>query len=511
MRLFSKYKLHYIAITATICLIMAGCLSTNHKPVTQSKPSNLSYAWLGYPQPCPTPNDAKILIEKWTPKTVSPNSPIDIKLSIKNNADYEINKLLLREYIPNKFVITKITPAVTSRKDTNLLWQIDSLKPSQSKSVTITGLIKTPGSVRYTGTSILNFETKDLKDGFSTVSVIAPDLDFELSSPTNSIIYSKIPINLVFKNDGTAPVNNVKLVHTLPKGLLTYEGKSEIDLNIGTLSAKETKNITVDLQGIKKGKYQTEFTVVADNNLKSEAGLKLLITQPEFKIILVAPNKRFVGDIIPYTVKIKNIGNAPAENTVVQLVIPDGTNLTSMKGKGSTDNNKITWEVDTVYPNEIKTVAAKALAKKIMSARAVATVTANASKQLEIAKTTDVAGISALLCKLIDTHDPVPVGEEEIYELTVTNQGSLPATKIKVKCYLEDSMEYVKSSGASKGSVSNAVLDFEPLPSLEPNAEAKWKIHIKAVKAGDARFKVEVIDDHLTRPVTLIEPTNFYD
>ena len=72
-------------------------------------------------------------------------------------------------------------------------------------------------------------------------------------------------------------------------------------------------------------------------------------------------------------------------------------------------------------------------------------------------------------------------------------------------------MKYVKSSGATKGSLNGNILTFEQLPMLEPQADAKWRIVVEAVKSGDVRFKAEVISDQLSRPVELVEPTHFYE
>ena len=48
------------------------------------------------------------------------------------------------------------------------------------------------------------------------------------------------------------------------------------------------------------------------------------------------------------------------------------------------------------------------------------------------------------------------------------------------------------------------------LPVLQPGARAEWQVVVKAVKAGDVRFKVEMTSDQLSRPVEETEATNLY-
>ncbi|MBN1864490.1 MAG: DUF11 domain-containing protein, partial [Victivallales bacterium] len=99
---------------------------------------------------------------------------------------------------------------------------------------------------------------------------------------------------------------------------------------------------------------------------------------------------------------------------------------------------------------------------------------------------------------------------ETTYQVTATNTGSLPSTGIRVKCVLEDNMEYIKSTGATKGQIDGKVLTFEPLPGLNPQAEAVWRVVVKAVNEGDVRFRVLVESDQLERQVELFESTHFY-
>jgi hypothetical protein len=52
-----------------------------------------------------------------------------------------------------------------------------------------------------------------------------------------------------------------------------------------------------------------------------------------------------------------------------------------------------------------------------------------------------------------------------------------------------------------------AKLKFVTVPTLAAGASATWSIEVKAVKAGDARFGIEMISDSLTKPVDESEST----
>ncbi|MEA3227398.1 MAG: hypothetical protein U9Q07_15715, partial [Planctomycetota bacterium] len=91
------------------------------------------------------------------------------------------------------------------------------------------------------------------------------------------------------------------------------------------------------------------------------------------------------------------------------------------------------------------------------------------------------------------------------------NQGSAPATNIRITCILEDYVRYVSSAGATSGSIDGQTVRFLPLGTLAPKAEVAWRVVVEAVRAGDMRFKATMKMDELSRPVEETESTHLYD
>ena len=503
-------------IAGLLLSVFVGCGGGKGKEGTTIKGADggggmpgTSYSWRGFPLPVKSPQDAEILVEKMVPKTVRPHQTFTFKILIRNNAAYKINKVTITEEMPKGFTFIKAVPVPMAR-ETALKWDLGTLRPGQKKQILITGKPSKIGTVRYSGETVLNFKVATDSDFASTVNVIEPNLVFNLTAPKSALIDQSIPVKLDFVNRGEAKVIGAKLVHTLPKGLLTYEGKSKIEKEIGDLAPGATKSYRLNLKGVATGSYKTTMTAIAEEEISASATLKIDITKPVLTITGKAPKKRFVGNKSPYTITVKNKGNAPADNLTIQLALPQGVLLKSANEGGNKTGRAVTWHIKSLRPGESKKVMAMTVVKKIMVARAVATAKATSADKVETAMVTDVAGIAGLLSTMVDTNDPVPVGENEIYVITANNTGSLDATKIVVKCILPDSMEYVKSSGATKGTLVGNVLTFEPLPALNPQAQAQWKVIVKALKPGDVRFKVSVESEQLDRPVDLDESTHFY-
>ncbi len=71
-------------------------------------------------------------------------------------------------------------------------------------------------------------------------------------------------------------------------------------------------------------------------------------------------------------------------------------------------------------------------------------------------------------------------------------------------------MKFVSASGETETSAVDGTISFQPLDSLAPGARATWKVVVRAVDAGDVRFRVTMDSDQLTRNVEETEATNFY-
>lgn len=500
-------------VTALLVVSLAGCGTGPDKKkgdeLATGGVARPGYSWRGFPQPARSPSESQILVEKEVPVSVRPNKRFPITITVTNNAAYAINKVMVTEEIPKGFKFIKSMPPPLAR-ETALKWDLGSLDPGKKKRIVVTGMSTRIGTIRYTGETVLNFKVATDNNFASTVNVIEPKLTFDIEAPRTALLDEKITTKLKFKNIGNDTVVGAKLVHTLPKGLLTYSGKSKIEQNIGDMAPGATKEFTLYLKGTATGDYTTTMTAVAKEDVSASATLNISITKPVLAITGKAPTKRFVGNKSPYTITVTNKGNAPAKETVVKLVLPTGVGLQTADEGGAAVGNTVIWKIASLLPGDSKKVRAMTICKQIMKARAVASATAKAADTVETAMVTDIAGIAGLLTTLVDVTDPVPVGDDVTYVVTSKNTGSLDSTKVKITCKLPNAMQYIESVGATKGTLDGDKLAFEPLPAITPGATATWKIKLKAVKAGDVRFQVLVESDQLDRPVELIESTHLY-
>jgi uncharacterized repeat protein (TIGR01451 family) len=128
-----------------------------------------------------------------------------------------------------------------------------------------------------------------------------------------------------------------------------------------------------------------------------------------------------------------------------------------------------------------------------------------------------VRGASAMLLEMIDTKDPIPVGGETSYTITVLNQGFVTVTNVVIKAIVPPELALVRARGpvdnkvAGQGKEGQFLL-YEPLATLEPGAKQQFEVFVKALRPGDVRFKIEMTADQLKAggPVREEESTRVY-
>lgn len=230
---------------------------------------------------------------------------------------------------------------------------------------------------------------------------------------------------------------------------------------------------------------------------------------PMLEITKVCPKLRYVGRDATFEITVTNKGGGAASNVTVVDTLPNGLDFVSADNNGSREGNNIIWRLPTLDAGKSVTFKVNVRCNQIVKVTNNAKVTycaeAMASCDLE------VKGIPAILLECVDDPDPIEIGKETTYTITVTNQGSATDTNILIECTLAPEQEFVKAGGATEGKATGKDVKFAPLATLAPKARATWTLTAKGVKAADVRFRVQMKSDQTETPVMETESTHIYE
>src|SRR5947207_1811910 len=78
--------------------------------------------------------------------------------------------------------------------------------------------------------------------------------------------------------------------------------------------------------------------------------------------------------------------------------------------------------------------------------------------------------------QVVDTADPIEVGGETTYQITVSNQGSKEATNIVLAVTLPDGLKPLDAEGPTRFAIAGRSVQFQPLAQLPAKGETTYRV-----------------------------------
>ena len=445
-----------------------------------------------------------LLLEKTTPTEVNAGTPFTYNYKVINQAPCEVRDVVVSDRVSSNFKASSASPQPANVADGVATWRFSELAPGQAVDISVTGTSTSEGNINTCGWATY---TPVICDG---IKVVKPALQLTKTLPAEVSMCDPIPATFVVKNSGSSTLTDVKVTDPLPAGLKTADGQSSLVFNVGTLAPGASKELKATLGAAQTGKYDNTAKATCAQNVEAEAKASVVVRAPVLALSCDAPAERFAGRPAEFCYTVSNKGDGVAANTVVEAPVPTGAVFQSATGGGVVNAGRVVWNVGNVAPGASSKLCATFVLAQPGNIQLSASAKGTCAKEVTSSCGTRVLGIPAVLLEVVDVEDPIEVGKDETYIIEVTNQGTAPATNLRLTCKLEESQEYVSGSGATTVTAAGRTITTAPLPSLAPKQKATWKIVVKALKAGDIRFDTQLLSDQLTRPVSETESTNQY-
>ncbi len=507
-----------ILILLGICssLVLVGCGQWYGSPTAQEefkteplmeiKPCGVSEV-KRVTQPYPATQTGEIVrVEKMTPEWVSVNDSFDYKIKVTNLSDYTLQNVVVTDSIPKNLKINTSTPRMHFIPGDHGEWSLGTLEPKGSKIITINAIATQTGTI---GSCALVAYDMPI---CSEIQVIQPKMELSISAPDEVLLCEQIPVEFEVSNPGKMELCGLNITSPLQTGLTTLEATTRFDFNIASLMPGKSQKFTKILKPERTGRYTFVATVTAQGDLEAKSlPVSTTVRQPVLTIISSGPQNRYIGRPVTHDISIANKGDAEARETTIELSKPIDAKFISATEGGQSSLDKVVWNLGTLQPGSSRQISVTLMPEKAGVVTTEASATAVCADTVIDLTQTNVTGITGILLEVIDTDDPIEIGANETYVISVTNQGSATGTNIAVQCTLDRNMLYVSSTGPTEASVLENTITFTPLSSLAPKQKATWRVVVRAVGEADARFKVSMKSDQITSPVQESESTHFYE
>lgn len=444
-----------------------------------------------------------LALDRVHPAEVRVNSPFEYKLQLRNLTSAKVEDVVLVETIPGGFATSGITPEPTEKSGDTATWKVGTINARETKTFTFKGSATSQGELR--GCAKVTFTTEFC----SSIRVVEPALELVKEAPAEVLVCDLIPYRVVVRNTGSGPAEDVRIEDQLPSGIATAEGQTSVVMNAGTLQAGQAREFTFNVRASDTGSYTNTAVATEKGGMRAEASATTRVIKPVLQVTKSCPSERLLKFNAQFSITVTNTGDAPARNTMLTDRFPAGLTFRSASDGGNLSGGLINWNLGTLDPGASRTVTVDAVCNQKGTFRntvVAKSYCAEASAECSM----EVRGVPAILLECIDVEDPIQVGQNITYIVTILNQGTEVGTNVVIECEFPPEEEYVAAEGPTSHSISGKVVRFEPIPVLAEKESQKFRIVGKGTGTGDVRFKVRLTSDQISPPVNEEESTHIY-
>ncbi|MCW5558951.1 MAG: DUF11 domain-containing protein [Verrucomicrobiae bacterium] len=338
-----------------------------------------------------------------------------------------------------------------------------------------------------------------------------PKIAVQKFLPAEASLCDPIEVRVTVRNTGAVPVTGIHILDTLPAGFRLRDQRTSLDMDAGSLQPGEGRELKFAMFASTPGTYVNEARVVTAEGVTGTATATTKILAPALALDCAAPSFVLLGRPIEVCLSVSNTGEAPEPKPVLTLPVPSGATLSSASDNGAISGEEIVWELPALAPGESRKVCATfAPRSETGSLTFAGGIRGECASPAASSCTTEIRGVPGILMEVVDETDPIQVGEEVTYQITIINQGSTEGTNLQLTCLLPPAQEFVSATGVTPGTATERTIRFEPLAILSPKQSVQWQVTIRALQRADARFRTEVITDQFDRPIIEMESTHQY-
>lgn len=445
-----------------------------------------------------------IMLQQVMPKQVRAGANYDMVIYVTNITAGTLQNVVVTDESMDNMTIVSSNPAAGRGAGGDAQWSLGDLGPCKTVEIKVVAKADKVGnasnclSVSYNNTLC------------SALQVVQPALQLTKTMTSEAMMCDVITATVEVKNTGSGAAENVVIKDNLPAGLTTADGKQSVELAIGNLAGGQSATRTMQLKASKKGRFENNATATATGGLTANSNtVAVVVKQPELAINVKCPERVFLGRDAKYEITVANKGDATCNNTMLTANIAGGSFKSASDG-GAANAGGASWNLGAIPAGGTKTVSVTLGSGAIGTASVSATAKCDCAPAVTADCKTSLQGIPAILVECVDDPDPIEVGGNTVYTITVTNQGSAPGTGIKVIAELPGQEDFVSGTGATAVSAAGKTITMAPVASLAPKASAQWKITVKANAQADVRFRIRVTSDQFSTPIEETESTNLY-
>jgi uncharacterized repeat protein (TIGR01451 family) len=441
-----------------------------------------------------------INMRKHMPFDVAIDEEFEVNIDLTTLQDTQT--VFVQDDIPKNIGFIRSDPPADVFKQ-RLVWRFDDMRAGDSKHITVTLRALFEGDV--SGCAWVNVTP----EGSLITKVGSAVLNVTKNAPVRVRLGDKILYNMVVENTGSVAARNVELTEIVPRALDHPSGQRTFKYAVGDLQPNESKTIKSIFRTREVGKICSRVVATADFTEQAMDEACTLVEKEVLDVSISGPDSLLVGKRAEYSITVTNSGETTLTNLAVAQATPRQAVLLDALG-GMVRDNFATWMLPSLEPGESKDLDFSLVSRVVGRHCSAATAACAEGLETNAEICTDWTGYSAILIEVVDTADPLIVGEETQYIIQVRNQGSAPERDILIRADFPQEITPLGTQGATIGDIAGKTVTFRPYASLAAEETIQFTINAKAERPGDGRLSVRLSTEVIDPPLIEEEATQVY-
>ena len=232
---------------------------------------------------------------------------------------------------------------------------------------------------------------------------------------------------------------------------------------------------------------------------------------PSVRIRKTGPSGVFTGFTRSYSLAVTNTGAVTLTDVTVTDYLPELLSYKSAIPDGSVTGNQISWNLGALNIGETKEIIVILGGVKSGTVVNTATVTTREGATSTDSLNITILGAPGAHMSLIDSSDPVAVGDQYTYTIRVLNQSTAnDIHNLTIVGLAPEETVYVSADGATSFTVSGREVRYGPVATLRPGETVEFHVTVKATAGGPAVFNATMRWDEFGEPIVDQEGTTIF-
>ena len=410
--------------------------------------------------------------------------------------------VVINGMVPEGATYVKSEPAA-SVDGRRLTWNFDSLDRGATQNIKVWYKADREGQLVSCATM------SALPRGCVATLIGKPSLTIEKTGPALAKLGAQVGYSIVVRNTGNAVSENVVVTDMVPDGLSAASGQKTLSFTVGDLAPGQAKEIPVTLKADSRGKHCNDAEAKSSNAGEVKAQACTTVVEQLLTVDKSGPKEQYLGKTANYEITVNNPGDVSLTGVTVSDTAPAATKIVAASG-ASVSGNTATWQMSELKAGEKKSFGVTLATMTPGSHCNVVAVRTAEGLSGSAQACTLWKGLAGLLLQMVDTVDPIQIGEATSYVVTITNQGTADDTNVKVVVKFPAGITPLSASGDTAGTIAGSTVTFATAPRIAPKQALTWTINAKGAEAGDQRTTVGYTSDLIKTSVDKEESTHVY-